>query len=545
MGYCADVNDKRTVAAEILEILWASGVRIAYGIPGVHNLAFWNALNSERPRIIGVRHEQSAVYAADGNFRTSGTLGVAITTTGPGAANTLGAFGEAAISNSSVLVISSEAPIGLRKSGISRGLLHEMQNQNQLFAPLAKQVNGKPLALSVVDPQSAIEGAKFLIKELVKAPRGVGYLGIPSDVLSSIAPNLVDPTPDNSINDLELTKLKEVIESAEKISIWAGGGAVDCAEEITKAAEHLGAPIFTSFAGRGVGGQSKNYLSAPIHEPEIAELLKESDTLLVFGSELDGMNTKNWSLTFPNKVVIIDPAPEKPAANSNAVLAITTSAFTEVASQILTLKTRSAWADYQEICTGVRNRLLKSEKEQLGISLVSTIEQSWRIENSIICDMAVSGYWVGVYGHNSRPRRIAYPVGWGTLGFALPAAIGAAANGPTLVVCGDGGIAFALGELATIRQEKLPITILLNDDGGYGMLRFDQQVMNHPERGVDLFNPNWKELASSFGINFQEVNLNSLSKCLVEAQKSNAPNLILYREKLYPPRSTSPRWREN
>jgi acetolactate synthase-1/2/3 large subunit len=545
MGYCADVNDKRTVAAEILEILWASGVRIAYGIPGVHNLAFWNALNSERPRIIGVRHEQSAVYAADGNFRTSGTLGVAITTTGPGAANTLGAFGEAAISNSSVLVISSEAPIGLRKSGISRGLLHEMQNQNQLFAPLAKQVNGKPLALSVVDPQSAIEGAKFLIKELVKAPRGVGYLGIPSDVLSSIAPNLVDTTPDNSINDLELTKLKEVIESAEKIAIWAGGGAVDSAEEITKAAEHLGAPIFTSFAGRGVGGESKNYLSAPIHEPEIAELLKESDTLLVFGSELDGMNTKNWSLTFPNKVVIIDPAPEKPAANSNAVLAITTSAFTEVASQILTLKTRSAWADYQEICTGVRNRLLKSEKEQLGISLVSTIEQSWRIENSIICDMAVSGYWVGVYGHNSRPRRIAYPVGWGTLGFALPAAIGAAANGPTLVVCGDGGIAFALGELATIRQEKLPITILLNDDGGYGMLRFDQQVMNHPERGVDLFNPNWKELASSFGINFQEVNLNSLSKCLVEAQKSNAPNLILYREKLYPPRSTSPRWREN
>jgi acetolactate synthase-1/2/3 large subunit len=150
-----------------------------------------------------------------------------------------------------------------------------------------------------------------------------------------------------------------------------------------------------------------------------------------------------------------------------------------------------------------------------------------------------------VYGHNSRPRRIAYPVGWGTLGFALPAAIGAAANGPTLVVSGDGGIAFALGELATITQEKLPITILLNDDGGYGMLRFDQQVMNHPEHGVNLFNPNWKELASSFEINFKEVTLDSLSNCLIEAQKSNVPNLILYREKLYPPRSTSPRWREN
>jgi acetolactate synthase-1/2/3 large subunit len=86
---------------------------------------------------------------------------------------------------------------------------------------------------------------------------------------------------------------------------------------------------------------------------------------------------------------------------------------------------------------------------------------------------------------------------------------------------------------------------LLNDDGGYGMLRFDQQVMNHPERGVDLFSPNWKELASSFEINFKEVTLDSLSNSLIEAQQSNVPNLILYREKLYPPRSTSPRWREN
>jgi acetolactate synthase-1/2/3 large subunit len=130
------------------------------------------------------------------------------------------------------------------------------------------------------------------------------------------------------------------------------------------------------------------------------------------------------------------------------------------------------------------------------------------------------------------------------LGFALPAAIGAATISPTLVVCGDGGLAFALGELATIQQEELPITILLNDDGGYGMLRYDQKIMHHPERGVDLFNPNWAKLAESFELGFQEATLANLANAIRQGEKSRKPNLILLKEKLYPPRSTSPRWRE-
>ena len=160
--------------------------------------------------------------------------------------------------------------------------------------------------------------------------------------------------------------------------------------------------------------------------------------------------------------------------------------------------------------------------------------------------MAVSGYWTGVYSDPRRVRRISYPVGWGTLGFALPASIGSAAiNKPTLVVCGDGGIAFAIGELATIKQENLPITILLHDDGGYGMLRFDQQVMNHPERGVDLFSPDWQTLAEAYGFAFSETDLENVAGVLAERAKSNAPGIVLIKEAIYPPRSTSPRWNES
>ena len=102
----------------------------------------------------------------------------------------------------------------------------------------------------------------------------------------------------------------------------------------------------------------------------------------------------------------------------------------------------------------------------------------------------------GLLGRRLRgapgPRRLAYPVGWGTLGFGLPAAIGPAAAGhPVIAVCGDGGLAMALGELATLVQERLPVTVLVVDDGGYGMLRYDQARVGDPEVGVDLATPDF------------------------------------------------------
>ena len=177
-----------------------------------------------------------------------------------------------------------------------------------------------------------------------------------------------------------------------------------------------------------------------------------------------------------------------------------TSDLSGVVNELLQTPPRSPWLDATSLATSVRQRLQSEAKSKAGIQLVSAIESAWPTDGQIVCDMAVSGYWTGVYSDPRRVRRISYPVGWGTLGFALPASIGSAAmKKPTLVVCGDGGIAFAIGELATIKQENLPITILLHDDGGYGMLRFDQQVMNHPERGVDLFSPDWQTLAEEIG----------------------------------------------
>ena len=130
-----------TGAQLIVDLLEEHGVEVCFGLPGVHNLALWEALRDSPIRLIGVRHEQAAAYAADGYARATGKLGVAITTTGPGAANTLGAVGEAWAARSPVLVIATDIPSTLRRPGTYRGVLHETTDQGAMFAPVVKGVH--------------------------------------------------------------------------------------------------------------------------------------------------------------------------------------------------------------------------------------------------------------------------------------------------------------------------------------------------------------------------------------------------------------------
>lgn len=536
-------KNQQTVAGAILDLLWEAGIRVTFGIPGVHNLAFWDALGENRPTIMGVRHEQTAAYAADGLARVTGQIAVGITTTGPGAANTLAAFGEAAVSGSPVFIIASEAPISKRGKNGSRGLLHEMDDQAALFAPLAKKLEGVSMAVSVTDGITAVDVAAEMIRDLQRAPAGAGYLGIPADVLGQ---QFTAALPKLSLGDViiesDYRATVAALTDANKIVIWAGGGATEASEGISELAAHWNAPILTSFAGRGISADSPLSVKVPVHEPEVDALLAEADALVVLGSQLDGMNTKNWTINWPKKIVIVDAQPEFVLRNVEATSVLTSNDIDLVAKVLVDqTPTRNSWTDIPALNESVRARLAVDEKSKRGFALVQAIEKHWPQDGVIVCDMAVAGYWTGVYADQPRPNRLAYPVGWGTLGFGLPAAIGPAAAGiQTLAVCGDGGVAFALGELATIVQEQLPYTLLIVDDGGYGMLRYDQIVMGHPERGVDLVSPDWGTLAQAFGLSFTETTVEDLGDALSLKQ----PGIILIREKLNPPKSTSPRWNE-
>ena len=164
----------------------------------------------------------------------------------------------------------------------------------------------------------------------------------------------------------------------------------------------------------------------------------------------------------------------------------------------------------------------------------------------VVCDMCIPGYWLGAFGRVSGPRRLAYPMGWGTLGFGFPAAIGAALGhgGPTIAVCGDGGFLFACGELATVAQERPRLVTVIVDDGGYGMLRWDQDARGDARAGVDLHTPDFVALARSFGLRAEGVEGlgEDFARMLGALVAEPEPSVLVAKASLQPPPTTSPRW---
>jgi acetolactate synthase-1/2/3 large subunit len=523
-----------TVARQVLDVLADHGATTVFGLPGVHNLAFWGPARAERgtdPAPVVVRHEQTAVYAADGWARRSGRLGAAVVTTGPGAANAVAAFGEAAASHSPVVLVASEIPAAAARSGRFRGVLHESRNQAALFAPLAK---------AVFRPRTP-EGVAAVIAEAaataLRHPRGPVYVDVPADVLGR--PAAAEPVAAGS--EARRTEPWASISGAvdllagRRVAVWAGAAVLDDAEAVGALAGRLGAPLATSFHARGLPGS----LGVPPHEPEVAAVIGDADVLLVLGGDLDGMNTRNWTMPRPPVLVTVDPAPPADPPEWTADVALTG----EVRGLLRVLTERvpahEPWFP-ADLAARVR-RGVDADASTLLDAVDSRPDGT-----ALVCDMAVAGYWAGGYARVTEPRGLAYPVGWGTLGFGLPAAVGVASTGvPTLVVCGDGGLVMGVGELATLVQERLPVTVLVVDDGGYGMLRYDQTRAGVEHRGVDLVTPDFVALARAFGVEATDVPaLDGLGEALRKALATGAPHLLRVAARLTPPRTTSPRWHE-
>ena len=282
-----------------------------------------------------------------------------------------------------------------------------------------------------------------------------------------------------------------VLAGARRPLVWAGGGALrdGAGEAVGALAEALAAPILLTYGARGLLPPSHPCLvGLPPHVPEAGALWDEADAVVAVGSDLDGMNTQNWAQPQPPALVAVnldradatksyaaDVVIEADAGAGAAALAAALpgrGGLTEVAEQLTALRTRA------------RARLAREQPAEL--EFLDAFAAAVPPEAVVVADMCIPGYWLGGFHPVPAPRRFQYPVGWGTLGFAFPAAIGAAAadpSRPVVAVCGDGGFLFACGELATVAQERLPITVLLVDDGGYGMLRYDRRGAGARARG--------------------------------------------------------------
>ncbi|HWI73425.1 MAG TPA: thiamine pyrophosphate-binding protein, partial [Baekduia sp.] len=482
-----------TGADQLVAGLQRAGVKVVFGLPGVHNLPAWEALRRSPIRLIGVRHEQAAAYAADGYARATGEVGVALVTTGPGAANTLGATGEAWASRSPVVIIATDIPTSLKRAGIAGGALHEGSDQRALFAPLTKTTFR-------LDDPAEIEVA---VRAALQAPRRPVFVEISTDRLSAggarwhvgeFAPDVVAEEPD-------VGAALQLLASTWKPLIWAGGGALDAGPEIAELARRLGAPIITTYSARGlVGNEDPRAVGMPPHLPPVGELWDEAGVVIAIGSDLDGMNTMNWRLPRPAKLMVINV--DGRDAIKNYVPDVLVEADAAVAARALSAGLPPAgagvWADLTTVRRRARGALRGEHPHE--IAFLEAFARTVPPDTTVVADMCIPGYWLAAMYAPAGPRRFQYPMGWGTLGYAFPAALGAAAAGPTLSVSGDGGFLFACGELATAQQEQLPLTAVVVDDGGYGMLRYDQDAAGADRYGVDLVTPDFAALAGAFGI---------------------------------------------
>jgi thiamine pyrophosphate-dependent acetolactate synthase large subunit-like protein len=540
-----------TVARAVLEVFGRAGVETAFGLPGVHNLAFWRDAGEGSPELVLVRHEQTAVYAADGLARSTGGLGVALTTTGPGAANTVGAFGEAAASGSPVVLVASEISTRLARAGVVRGVLHESRDQAALFEPLAK---------AVLRPRTADDAVRAVVEAAEVAlawPRGPVYVDIPTDVLDE--QTALAPTPRSPERPVpapgSIARAVAAIEAAERVVLWAGGGVAQSGaeEQVAALSELLGAAVVTTFAGRGALPPTHPWLvGLPPHEPEVSAYVGAADLMLAVGTAFDGPMTRNWSMPRPASLVSVNPSPADLVSGYEPDVGVLGDARVVLTELLATLSPREGHDARLRELTELRDtawaRLRKDAAGAPALAFLDAVGSAVdAADATVVVDMAIPGYWYGGYAPVAGPRRLQYPIGWGTLGYALPAAVGAASprGRPVLALCGDGGLMYAVGELAVLREQELPVTVLVVDDGGYGMLRYDQDRAGDDHHGVDLLRPDFVALAASFGI--PAVTLDGpqgLGRALTEALASRAPRMVVLRLALTPPRTTSPRWHD-
>jgi thiamine pyrophosphate-dependent acetolactate synthase large subunit-like protein len=538
-------SSSRTAGRLIAETLRDCGVQLAFGLPGIHNMGLWPCLGECGIRVIGSRHEQGTVYAADGYARATGRVGVALTTTGPGAANTVGAIGEAWASKVPVVLIATDIPGTLRRAGTYRGVVHECVDQPGLFRPVTKQ------QFICRDPDGAGETIADAIAAASEPPAGPIYVEFPADLFDQPASNppatprlklAPAPAPDSD----SVQAAAALIEGARRPLVWAGGGARNAARALEEFATALGAPVITTFQARGVLPPKHPLLvGLPPHEPAVTELIEQADLVVVVGSDLDQMMTQAWRLPLPQPRIAINIDPADAAKNypidvtlatesATGLEALTPGGYRERWFKDLRGLEQQAWAQ------------IKTDPDTSeAAEYVEALRRAIPEHAVVFCDMAVPGYWGSAYLPVARERGLHYPMGWGTLGYALPASIGAAAanTAPVVSLNGDGGALFALGELATIAQEQLPLTIVIVDDSGYGMLRYGKDTTAN-RYGTELLAPDFAAIARGFGLHASAtIGVGrEFETALVEGIESMKPNLIVTQAKLTPPFTTSPRW---
>ena len=521
----------------LVRLLANYGVDTVFGIPGVHTLELYRGLPGSGIRHVLTRHEQGAGFMADGYARVSGKPGVCFIITGPGVTNAATAIGQAYADSIPMLVISSVNHTA--SLGKGWGCLHETQDQRAMTAPITAF---SAVALSAEDLPELIARAYAVFDS--ERPRPV-HISVPLDVLSAkVARDWSDEVvrrPGRGVPASDaLSTAVATLQAARKPMIIAGGGAIEAGLELAALSTRLAAPLFTSVAGKGLlpADAPLNAGSTLCVQPGW-DLIAQADVVLAIGTEM--ADTDYWRERLPLNAELIRVDIDSRKFNDFYPCAVALQGDARETAAALLARLPQAARDSSAAVAAV-NALRAAVKaghaplQAIHQSILDRIQAVLPDNAFISSDMTQLAY-TGNYAFTSNaPRSWLHPTGYGTLGYGLPAGIGAkfgAPGRPGLVLVGDGGFLYTAQELATATEElDSPLVVLLWNNDALGQIRDDMLGLDIEPIGVLPRNPDFAGLGRAFGCTVkQPQSLDQLQQDLHEGFSRNGVTLIELRHK--------------
>jgi len=557
--------------ALLLSLLAEHGVRHVFGVPGGQTLALYDAMldRAEAVQHVLMRDERSAAYAADGYARVTGRAGICDATVGPGAAKLPSGLGEALGASVPVIALVSDLPTRMAAHRY-RSAASQAMDQVALLTPVTKW-------LACVPDVAAMPGLVRQAFRMATSGRpGPVALLLPQDMLDGqagpaapVAGSLrfgafpaFRPAPEPA----DVAAAADALRRAARPFVLAGGGVMhsDAGQAVTALAERLSAAVGTTLTGKGAIAEDHPLsvgVTGTMGTTAAAAALAEADVVLLAGTKASGGATYGWTLPRPGQAVVqldIDPAELGRAFDTAAALlgdakagltALLAELGPRTGAEAVALDglagaepDRSVWrarlAELTAEWRSARDRERASDAVPVTPQRVlAALEEALGPADRLICDASLASGWGGVYFEQRLPgRRVLSPRGLAGLGYALPAAIGAAAaltgttrpSGRIVVLTGDGALGYAVGELATLTELGLPVTVVVLNNRSLGWIRWYRRItFGRGWEEDDFADIAYAEVAKGFGVHAERVTDPScLGAALASAMGSGRPALV-------------------
>jgi acetolactate synthase-1/2/3 large subunit len=515
----------RTGADVLVAQLESYGVRHVFGMPGSHSTSIYDAIGrSGSIATVLARNEQAGAFMADGYARVAGRPGVICTTAGPGATNALTGVAEAWADSIPTLLISGQVNAGDLEREC--GNYHEIDLE-AIFRPVTKWCG------TVRRSEQVPEMVGRAFQAMTTGRPRPAALFLPQDLMRNecnerVADLGFAPAPIPRVPAEAIARAAELLSRSDRPIILAGGGALwaCAAEEIRQLAERLGAPIITTLNAKGILDERDPCSLGHARSARARAALPHADAMLAVGCRFTEVLTDWRRMPVPKQLVQIDLDADQLGMNypvAVGIVADARAALPALSQHLADRQPSSGWGKLLEAARSARHP--RPEK------LIEILREELPEGTPVFTDACEMGYRMQADWPSYGPREFFYPSNYITLGWAFPAAVGAAVavhDRPVVSVSGDGGFVMTAQELATAARYRLRVIALVHNDSTYGAIKNIQQRV-HEGRflDVELQNPDFLALAAAFDVPGSRATTDEELRDAIRAALANdGPSLI-------------------